>query len=97
MRPGTRYRFTAYLRAAGITTDSGPRLQIHEPHNPAFPPVTLPQVLGKMSWTAGTAEFVSGPDTTLLTVRVIRVPSEKFPRQFRGNVWLDHLSLVPIP
>ena len=97
VRPHTRYRFTAHLRAVGITTDSGPRLQIHEPHDPASPPVTLPQVLGKTSWTAGTAEFVTGPQTTLLTVRVVRLPSEKFLRQFRGTVWLDHLSLVPIP
>jgi tetratricopeptide (TPR) repeat protein len=96
VRPRTRYRFSAYLRAERITTDSGPRLQIHEPHNPASPPVTLPQVLGKMSWAAGTAEFVTGPQTTLLTVRVVRLPSEKFQKQFRGTVWLDHLSLVPI-
>ncbi len=97
VRPRTRYRFTAYLRAEGITTDSGPRLQIHEPHNPASPPVTLAHVLGKMSWTAATAEFVTGPQTTLLTVRVIRLPSEKFLKQFRGTVWLDHVSLVPVP
>jgi len=97
VHPRTRYQFAAYLRADGITTDSGPQLQIHEPHNPASPAVTLPQVLGKMSWTASTAEFVTGPQTTLLTVRVVRQPSEKFQREFRGAVWLDHLSLVSVP
>ncbi len=31
VRPNARYRFTAYLRAAGITTDSGLFLQIQDP------------------------------------------------------------------
>lgn len=97
VQPNTRYRFTAHLRATGITTDSGPRLQIHEPHRPAALPVTLPDVLGAIPWTPYSAEFVTGPDTTLLSVRVVRLPSQKFLQQFRGTLWLDQITLIPIP
>jgi hypothetical protein len=96
VQPNTRYRFTGHLRAEGITTDSGPRLQIYEPNNPAAPGVALPAALGTSTWSAYTTEFVTGPQTTLLLVRVLREPSGKFLRQFRGTVWVDRLSLVEV-
>lgn len=97
VQPNTRYRITGYLRAEGITTDSGPRFQVHDHYDPAALLVTLPDILGTASWSPYTAEFTTGPATTLLSIRLIRPPSERFLREFRGAVWLDHLSLVPVP
>ncbi|MCL4522531.1 MAG: tetratricopeptide repeat protein [Acidobacteria bacterium] len=96
VEPNTRYRFTGHLRAEGITTDSGPRLQIYDLHNPATLAIELPAVLGSSSWSAYAAEFVTGPQTTVRLVRVLREPSGKFLRQFRGTVWVDNLSLVAV-
>lgn len=96
VEPNRRYRLSGYLRAEGITSDSGPRVQIHSPREPALPPVTLPDVLGSTPWSRISAEFVTGPETSLLSVRLIRLPSERFSGAFRGTVWMDDLSLVPL-
>lgn len=97
VRPRTRYRFVGYLRAERITSDRGPRFELRDHFDPAALLVSLPEILGSASWSAYSAEFTTGPATSLLAVRLLRAPSEKFPREFRGTVWLDHLSLVPIP
>lgn len=96
VRPRTRYRFVGYLRAERITSDSGPRFELRDHFDPAALLVTLPEILGSASWSAYSAEFTTGPATLLLAIRLLRTPSEKFLREFRGTVWLDHLSLVPL-
>ncbi len=97
VRPSTRYRFVAHLRADGITTDSGPRLELRDHFDPAALLVTLPEILGSASWSAYSVEFTTGPATKLLAVRVLRPPSEKFLHEFRGTLWLDNVSLVGTP
>ncbi len=96
VRPRTRYRFVGYLRAEHITSDSGPRFELRDVDAPAALQVNLPQILGSASWSAYSSEFTTGPVTSLLAVRLLRAPSEKFVREFRGAVWLDQLSLVPV-
>ncbi|HEV8385822.1 MAG TPA: carbohydrate binding domain-containing protein, partial [Candidatus Acidoferrales bacterium] len=97
VRPGTRFRFVAYLRAEGITTDRGLRIELRDHFDPAELLVTLPELLGSASWSAYSVEFTTGPATSLLAVRVLRPPSEKFLHEFRGTLWFDNVSLVPIP
>jgi hypothetical protein len=97
VRPSTRYRFVGYLRAERVTSDSGPRFELRDHFDPAALLVTLPEILGSASWSAYSVEFTTGPATSLLAIRLLRMPSEKFPREFRGTIWLDQLSLVRVP
>jgi tetratricopeptide (TPR) repeat protein len=97
VRSGAHYHFVAHLRAEGITSDRGPHIEIRDHFDPAALRVTLPEVLGSAGWSAYSIDFKTGPATSLLAVRVLRAPSPKFLRGFRGTLWLDQVSLVPIP
>lgn len=93
VKPNTLYRFIGYMRAQGITTDSGPRFQIYDAYDTAKLFLETDNVVGSSSWSPQQLEFQTGPDTRLLVVRVARPPSRKFDNQIAGTVWIDRVGL----
>lgn len=93
VKPNSLYRFIGYTRAQGITTDSGPRLQIYDAYDPAKLFLSTENLVGSSSWGPQQLEFHTGPDTHLLLLRVARPPSRKFDNQIAGTVWIDRVSL----
>jgi hypothetical protein len=47
-------------------------------------------------WTSLLLDFVTGPKTELLVVRLARLPSRKFDNLISGKVWLDDVRLTPL-
>ena len=97
VEPDTRYRFVAYARSEGITTDSGPRITVYDAYDRTALAVATEGVIATTSWQEQNLEFRTGPRTKLLVVQVTRPTSRKLDNQIAGSLWLDDLSLTAIP
>ncbi len=93
VEPNTSYRFMGYMRAQGITTDSGPRLQVYDAYDSAKLFLQTDNLTATSSWSLQQLEFKTGADTRLLAIRVARPPSRKFENQIAGTVWVDRVAL----
>jgi hypothetical protein len=91
----SRYRFSARMRAQGITTDSGPRFQVCDAYNVAKLFLSTDNLIGNSDWSEQAGEFTTGADTHLLLVRVIRPASSKLENQIGGTVWIDSVRMNP--
>ena len=95
--PGQAYRLQAVMKTEGITTDSGPRLQVYDAYNPAALDKSTEPLTGSTdAWTPLLLDFVVGPKTDLLVVRINRAPSGKIDNLIAGKVWLDDVKLTAL-
>lgn len=90
VQPNTAYRLTLFARAEEITSTSGPRIAVEDAftHKPLL---VTGDFLGTQGWSQAQGTFVTGPDTTLLMLKVIRDPSSTM---IKGRFWIDDVSLV---
>jgi len=95
VKPGP-YRFQAFIRSEGLTTDQGIRFRISDAEAPARLDVIFGQFTGTRPWSAVEQAFVVSPETRLLQVQVIRKPSLKFDNKVAGTAWIDELRLEPM-
>ena len=96
VNPGTAYQARAYLKTEDITTDSGPRLWVHDPVKPAAFNRYSDQLVGTNNgWTLVTVDFTPTPKTRYVTVAIARIPSQKLDNVIAGKVWVDDVSVVP--
>jgi hypothetical protein len=96
VRPNTSYRFAAFMRAQGITTDSGPRFQIRDADDPAKLSLQSGDMVGNSAWVRRQLDFISGPGTRLLEIRVVRLASSKFDNRIAGTTWVDQVEMKAI-
>jgi tetratricopeptide (TPR) repeat protein len=92
VQPSTAYRLIAFAKTAELTTASGPRLVVEESSTRTILGTT-DEFLETSSWMPRTAEFVTGPDTRLLTLRILRTPSNPL---VKGTLWLDDIDLIRV-
>jgi len=97
VEPDTAYRLTAWVRTEGITTDSGPRIGVYDPLDRAALSAETGNLTGTAAWQEQTLEFRTPPETRIVIVQVVRPPSRKLDNQIAGTLWLDDVSLSPIP
>lgn len=98
VEPGKNYRLQAFLKADRITTDSGPRLEVRDFYEPGALDKFTDDVTGSTeSWSSVLLDFRTGPKTELVAVILARLPSAKLDNQIAGKVWLDDVSLTPLP
>jgi len=95
VKPSTRYQFSAWLRTAAISTDSGIRFEIRQDGKSA-PSFLFDGLTGDHDWTAQQNQFTTAPDTYFLVVILRRTLSRKFDNQISGTAWIDDVSLVPV-
>ena len=109
--PNTSYKFSVYVRAQGITTDTGPRFVLQDAYDPAelvdvttgkaaAPAlarfsVSTENVIGTSDWSLHQLEFKTPATTRLLIVRVARPASHKFDNKLAGTIWIARVSLLP--
>ncbi len=93
--PGV-YRFHAWIRTEGLTSDQGIRFRISDAEAPARLDAILAQSVGSMPWSPVEYDLVVPPATRLLQVQVIRQPSMRFDNKVAGMAWIDDLRLEPI-
>ncbi len=97
VEPKRSYRFAAYTRTEGITTDSGPRIAIYDPLDRQALSVETENLVGTANWTEQEATFRTGPETRLIVVQIVRPPSRKLDNLVAGTLWLDDFSLTANP
>jgi len=90
--PNTQYRFSVYTKAEDIESASGPRLAVLDAYS-GQPYVLTDDSLGTSAWRRQSADFHTGPETSLLVVKVSRVPSYPL---IKGKFWVDDVSLVQL-
>jgi len=97
VHPARSYRLQAFMKTEGITTDSGPRLEVVDPYNQAAVDVLTENMTGNSeSWISVGVDFKTGPQTGLVLVRLRRLPSQKLDNQISGRVWLDDVRLTAL-
>lgn len=95
--PENSYRFVAYARTEGITTDSGPRIAIYDPLDREALSAESDNLLGTSEWTEQRLAFRTGSKTHLIVVQIVRPSSRKLDNLIAGTVWLDDFSLTANP
>ncbi|MGH9554412.1 MAG: carbohydrate binding domain-containing protein [Terriglobales bacterium] len=89
VQPATSYRLVAYVKSDGVAGVNGPRFQILETATGA-PLLLSDEVSGSEPWRSIRGEFTTGPQTQLVTLRVVRIPPLG---QVRGTLWLDDVRI----
>lgn len=91
VQPGTNYRFRAYTKAEDIESASGPRLAVVDAYS-GEKYVLTEDSLGTTGWREQAGDFRTGEGTSLLLVKVTRVPGNPL---IKGKFWVDDFSIVP--
>jgi hypothetical protein len=90
--PNTDYRFSAYTKSEDIESASGPRLAVLDAYS-GQRYVLTDDSLGTIAWRQHSADFRTRPETSLLVVKVARVPGDPL---IKGKFWIDDVSLVQL-
>ena len=95
VEPMKTYQLRAFLKTEGITTDSGPRLEVRDAYEPALLNKSTESLTGTtVGWAQEGIDFETGPKTELVVVSLIRLPSQKLDNFISGSVWLDDVKLI---
>lgn len=95
--PKESYRARAFMKTDGITTNSGPRLEVFDPYNQRALDAFSDQLTGtNAAWTLLTLNFTTKPDTDVVVLCITRLPSDKLDNLISGNVWVDDVSVVKV-
>ena len=90
VEPNVQYHFSVYTKAEDIESASGPRLSVADVYS-AESYVLTDDSLGTTGWRQQSADFRTGPETSLLAVQVARVPADPL---IKGTFWIDDVKLV---
>lgn len=83
-----------YMRAEGVTAESGPRFQIFDPYDAGKGLLATKNVIGTSEWAEQRLECKTAADPRLLLIRIARPPSGKFDNKITGTVWIDGVRLT---
>lgn len=92
--PGT-YRFQADAKATGITTNQGIQFHLYDTDQPARFDVLTDSILGTHESMKIDKIVAIPPPTKLLTLEIVRRPSQKFDNKIEGTVSIHTVRLVP--
>jgi len=91
VRPNTSYEFSAFFKAQDIEGAGGPRFAIQDLYN-SQTYLTSEELKDADFWKPVSQEFVTGPDTKLVLVRIQRDPPGN---AIKGRLWIDGVRIVP--
>ena len=95
VEPNRIYHFHAYLRTVDITTESGMRFSVNDPHHAGDANLLSEGLTGSHPWTPVDGDITTGPETRFLVVRLRRIPSRLFDNKLGGTVYVADVTLVP--
>ena len=93
--PNHTYDLSALVKSQGITSDSGPRLRVFDPHCLACLDASTAGVTGTGDWRRIKTQFTTGPATDIVRVSLWRPRSRSYPTEIGGQLWVDSISLIP--
>ncbi len=95
VKPG-EYRFEAYMRTDGITSDKGIAFHLYDRESSSRLDVRTEELTGAHDWTRVERLVIVPRGTRLLVIQVSRQRSMKFDNQIGGTVWIDSVQLSPL-
>ena len=90
------YRFSAWVKTEGITTDQGLRFCLVDAESPQKLNVEMESISGTTGWVEVHRELAVPAQTNLLNLTVCRLPSLKFENKISGTAWIDAVSMSRI-
>jgi tetratricopeptide (TPR) repeat protein len=96
-KPRTKYRFSAFTRSQALTTEAGVGIQISDGSDVNKILASTEPLIGTTPWSEQSFFFETPPETRLLIVRIVRLPSQKFDNKIAGAFWLSRVSLTLPP
>ena len=91
LQPG-KYRLTAHIKTAGITSDEGVRLRVTGGVTQVRAETAA--VSGTTDWTAVSTDFEVTPATPVLEIQVARKRSIRIDNSLKGTAWIDAVSVT---
>jgi hypothetical protein len=91
-----RYRFSAEVKADGLTTDEGPYWGIADAENPARLNVETQALRGSSERSRMNLDFTVPAATQILDIRLLRRSSLRFDNAIAGTLHIYEVSLVPL-
>ena len=96
-QPRTKFKFSVFTRSQAITTDAGVSVQISDAYDATKILGSTEPLIGTTAWSEQSFSFVTPPETRVLIVRIVRLPSQKFDNKIAGAFWLSRVSLTESP
>ena len=93
--PGTRYRFSGWIKTKDLTTEHGVGFRIHSYSNSEAPLVNTKQIYDNNPFTKIDQSWTAGPDIRRVKICVTREPSDNPDVRISGTAWVDDVNLVP--
>jgi hypothetical protein len=94
--PRGSYRFEAFVRTAGITTDEGVGFRLRKVTTSGNATVETARITGTNDWRRLEAELVVDSPVELIEIEVFRRQSLRFDNLISGTAWIDQVSLSPM-
>ena len=92
LKPNTDYSLKAYLRTKGVSTKSGPKIEVYGIGSTFH--ASSESLVGDNDWKELSVTFRTTPQSQAGVVRVRREKTDKFDRLISGTVWLDDVRLT---
>jgi len=96
LKPGT-WQIKAAMKTAELTGDQGMVLRVVDAEDITRLDVATNSFAHTQEWTSIGKIFQVGPQTHLARVEIMRPPGGETGIRFTGTVWLDALTLAPLP
>jgi tetratricopeptide (TPR) repeat protein len=90
VHPDTSYRFSVYCKAEELESASGPRIEISDAYSQRAYLLT-DDILGSDGWRQQSGEFHTGPESSLLTLKIVRQPADSL---IKGAFWIDDVTVL---
>ncbi len=91
--PG-EYVLRAWVRTQDITTNECPRIEVFDSESPAGLDVATDGFCGTDPWRQVTLRFHAVSGTALISVRMVRFPTQKLDSKINGSLWIDNIRLT---
>ena len=92
VQPGTRYRLSAWVKSEDLATANGPSLTLSDATDNTICGATE-ETLGTTPWHRLETELLTGPQTNLLILGMLRHPGDT---RVQGRFWVDDIKLEPL-
>lgn len=93
---GAAYRFSAWIRPEGLTTNQGIRFQFKTIVSGVQRFAATTDAHGSEPWTNITYSWTAPQDASLVQVCIVRGVSDDPDGDIQGTAWVDDVSLVPV-
>lgn len=94
VRAGARYRLSCFVKTEGLVTTEGPRIAVEDRATSKSLAESEPVAAGSNDWAPLTVDFIAPAGSTVLVIKIKRVPRFSYDEPMRGSIWFDDFTLT---